>query len=101
MIFISILPIFGLICQKDGDSRLAQVLSKTFYRYWIMAKNAPKPAKAQYLIKANAMLEIITLKLRLLLDLKLANETKIFQLQSETAEIGRMLGGWLKSMQNN
>ena len=65
-----------------------------------MAKNAPKPAKAQYLIKVNAILEIITLKLRLLLDLKLANETRIFQLQSETAEIGRMLGGWLKSMQN-
>lgn len=30
-----------------------------------------------------------------LLELTLANETRIFQLQSETQEIGRMLGGGL------
>jgi len=39
------------------------------------------------------------LKLRLCLELKLANETKIFQAQSALEEIGRMLGGWLKSVQ--
>jgi hypothetical protein len=27
----------------------------------------------------------------------LANETKLFQLQAELQEIGRMLGGWLKA----
>ena len=66
----------------------------------IMAKNAPKPLKAPYLYKADAQLEIIRLKLRLLLELKLANETKIFQLQSQMQEIGRQVGGWLKSAQN-
>ena len=66
----------------------------------IMAKNAPKPLKAGYLIKAGSHLEIATLKLRLLLELALANETRIFQTQTILAEIGRMLGGWLKSVQS-
>lgn len=63
----------------------------------IMAKNAPKPIKASYLIRASSLLEISTLKLRLLLELNLTNETKIFQIQALLAEIGRMLGGWLKA----
>lgn len=63
-----------------------------------MAKNAPKHLKAAYLIKAGAQQEIAIFKLRLILELKLANETKIFQTQAKLAEIGRMLGGWLKSL---
>lgn len=64
----------------------------------IMAKHAPKPQKAPYLIRASGHLEIATFKLRLFLELGIANETKIFQTQSTLAEIGRMLGGWLKSL---
>jgi len=64
----------------------------------IMAKNAPKPLKAAYLIKASSHLETSTLKLRLFLELDIANETKIFQTQAKLAEAGRMLGGWLKSV---
>lgn len=67
----------------------------------IMAKNAPKPLKASYLIKASSHLEISILKLRLFLELELVNETKIFQIQSKLAETGRMLGGWLKSLNNS
>jgi hypothetical protein len=64
----------------------------------IMAKNAPKPLKATYLIKASGYLETSILKLRLFLELNIANETRIFQTQSKLAEAGRMLGGWLKSV---
>lgn len=63
----------------------------------IMAKNAPKALKASYLIKALAQQEVATFKLRLYLELKLANETKIFQSQANLQDIGRMAGGWLKS----
>lgn len=66
----------------------------------IMAKNAPKPLKAGYLIKASSLLEVALLKLRLFLELAIANETKIFQTQSKLMEIGRMTGGWLKSLSN-
>lgn len=65
----------------------------------IMAKNVPKTMKAACLLKASGTLEILTIKLRLLLELKLVNETRVFQLQSQSREIGRMLGGWLKSVQ--
>lgn len=64
----------------------------------ILAKNAPKPLKLTYLLKAQSHLEITTLKLRLFLELNLANQTKIFQTQAKLAEIGRMLGGWIKSL---
>ncbi|MDP3956345.1 MAG: four helix bundle protein [Patescibacteria group bacterium] len=64
----------------------------------IMAKNAPKPLKASYLIKAGSHQEVAILKLRLMLERKLGNVTKIFQAQSLLAEIGRMLGGWLRSL---
>ena len=64
----------------------------------IMAKNAPKPHKPSYLIKALAQQEIATLKLRLYLELKLANETKLFQAQSSLRDIGRMTGGWYNSL---
>ena len=67
----------------------------------IMAKNAPKPLKSGYLIKASSQLEIVTLKLRLYLELQLVNETRIFQTQAQCAEIGRMLGGWRKANVNS
>jgi len=59
----------------------------------IMAKNAPKSLKSAYLIRASSHLETSILKLRLCLELKITNETKIFQIQAKTAEAGRMLGG--------
>lgn len=64
----------------------------------IMAKNAPRPLKAGYLIRASSHQEVIVLKLRLCLELAIANETHIFRSQELTAEIGRMLGGWLRSL---
>ncbi len=66
----------------------------------IMAKNAPKTFKAGYLLKASGTLEVAVYKVRLLLELRIANETKIFQIQGVLAEIGRMLGGWLKAAQS-
>jgi hypothetical protein len=70
----------------------------TMLENFIMAKNAPKSFKATYLIRAGAQQEIAMFKLRLILELKLVNETKIFQTQTKMTEIGRMLGGWLKSL---
>lgn len=66
----------------------------------VMAKNAPKPLKASYLIKASSKLEVTRLKHRLMLELGLTNETRIFQMQAKLDEIGRMLGGWMKSLYN-
>lgn len=64
-----------------------------------MAKYAPVAHKGAYLIKAAARTEIIQFQLRILLTQKLANETTLHQLQAKVTEIGRMLGGWRKSVQ--
>ncbi len=63
-----------------------------------MAAHAPKAHKGAYLLKSQACLDVLRLKLRLYLELGLANETKIFQMQADLEEAGRMLGGWLKSV---
>jgi hypothetical protein len=65
----------------------------------IMAKYAPSTQKGAYLIKASAKAEIVLFQLRIILNQKLANETTLHQLQAKVLEIGRMLGGWRKSVQ--
>lgn len=95
----------AIIINNETDKRWRFTLGKSLedgllslLEELIMAKNAPKPLKSAYLIRASAHLETSIIKLRLCLELKIANETKIFQTQAKTAEVGRMLGGWLKSL---
>lgn len=76
---------------EDGLLQLLELL--------IMAKHAPNAHKGPYLIKAAARTEITQSQLRILLTQKLANETTLHQLQAKLTEIGRMLGGWRKSLQ--
>lgn len=64
----------------------------------IMAKHAPNARKGPYLIKATVRLEVIQFILRIMLTQRLANATTLHQLQAKTLEIGRMLGGWYKSV---
>ncbi len=64
----------------------------------IMAKYAPRPNKAKYLILSIAQIETLRFKLRLYLELGLINETKIFQMQAKLQETARMATGWRKSL---
>jgi hypothetical protein len=73
----------------------------TLLKTLIMAKNAPKPMKSAYLISASAELETAMLMLRIYLENNLVNNTRIFQTQAMLEEAGRMLGGWIKSLQNS
>lgn len=79
-----------------GQSTEASVLAAL--ESLIMAKYAPKPNKAKYLIVSTAHLETLRFKLRLYLELHLVNDTKVFQMQAELQEIGRMATGWRKSV---
>jgi len=65
----------------------------------VMAQNAPKLQKRNYLLQASAELELIRIKIRLYIELELANETRLFQSSAMCNDIGRMLGGWIKSIQ--
>lgn len=63
----------------------------------VMAQNAPKLQKHAYLLQASAQLELIRVKIRLYIELELANETRLFQSSAMCNDIGLMLGGWIKS----
>jgi hypothetical protein len=66
----------------------------------IMAKHAPKSLKVSYLLKSIGYLEVSRLKLRLFLELKVVkNETNLFKIQAHNEEIGKMLGGWIRSLE--
>ncbi len=64
----------------------------------VLAKHAPKALKATYLINADAKAELVALKLRVILELKLANETNILKVQAKLTEARRQIGGWRKSL---
>lgn len=64
----------------------------------ILAKHAPKPMKASYLLKANALAEMTSIHLRAILELNLANETNVLKVQARLSEARRMIGGWHKSV---
>jgi hypothetical protein len=66
----------------------------------LIAKHAPKAVKEKFLIRANAKAELLSLQIRTILELKLANETNCLKLQAKLSEARRMLGGWLKSVRS-
>ena len=84
--------------QQTIGKRLEETIL-TLLELLIMSKHAPTAHKGAYLIKASAKAEITQFQLRILLTQKLANETTLHQQQAKVAEIGRMLGGWRKSIQ--
>lgn len=67
-------------------------------RELVMAKNAPRPLKAAFLIQAGGHLEVAVIKLRLCLEVAVQNPTIIFQIQSDLKDVGRQLGGWKRSL---
>ena len=64
----------------------------------ILAKHAPKPLKATYLINADGASELTALKLRAILELKLSNATNVLKIQAKLTETRRQIGGWRKSL---
>lgn len=70
----------------------------TILEQLILAKHAPKPLKATYLINADVASELTALKLRAILELKLFNETNVLKIQAKLTEARRQIGGWRKSV---
>ncbi|MCX6780541.1 MAG: four helix bundle protein [Candidatus Magasanikbacteria bacterium] len=86
--------------QKRWRYGICVILEKTILEFisnLITANSAPKTHRQLYLLKANAQLEIIMLHVRIYMEFKITNQTKLYQIQSLTQEIGRMLGGWIKA----
>ncbi len=61
------------------------------------AANLPKEEKFNVLQKANLKVNLVKILIRLAMEVKALDNKKYIQLQKELQEIGKMLGGWLRS----
>jgi hypothetical protein len=57
-----------------------------------------KDEKLELIKKANAKFDTLKLFIRLLKDLNIIDNKKYFHLQEKIQEIGKMIGGWQKSL---
>ena len=64
----------------------------------MLAKHAPRPMKGAYLISADTQAELLAMKIRMILEFKLANETNVLKLQARLTEARKQIGGWRKSL---
>ena len=69
---------------------LLEILLEAYY--------GSKQNKKDKLIKANLSIEKLRHLLRLVYELKYFNAKKLDHLMNDLLEIGRMVGGWLKSL---
>lgn len=65
----------------------------------ILASNLPKQEKLPVLKKASMKLDILRVFFKLAKEIKALENKKYQILESQVTEIGKMLGGWIKSSQ--
>jgi len=76
---------------QNKISDLLELLVETYY--------SPRPQKPALLAKVNITLETLRYYVRLLYELGYYNSTTYGQLAERINELGKMCGGWLKSLQ--
>lgn len=64
----------------------------------IEAETVKKDWKSPLLEKASVKVNILKILIRLANDIKILDQKKHLKLQEQLQEIGRMLGGWIKSI---
>jgi len=62
------------------------------------ASNTYKREKLELIKKANSKFDTLKIFIRLLKDLNIIDDKKYIELQKRIQEIGKMLGGWIKSL---
>lgn len=69
-----------------------------FLELIMLAASSVKSNKLVILQKANARFDVLKLLIRMLKDIKVIDNKKYVRLQEAIQEIGKMLGGWIKSL---
>lgn len=64
----------------------------------VKAGNATSGDKVPFLTEASAKVDLLKLLIRLAHDIKATDQKKYLKLESQLQEIGRMVGGWIKSL---
>jgi len=64
----------------------------------LLTNSLPKGLRKQQLLPLSAKLDLLKLLVRLAYETKCLNMTKYLTLQEQLQEIGKMLGGWIRSL---
>lgn len=64
----------------------------------LAASSAPKSEKFVHIRQANIKFDALKIFIRITNDIKMLDNKKYLALQKQLQEIGRMLGGWQKSL---
>ncbi|OGH21344.1 MAG: hypothetical protein A2958_00905 [Candidatus Levybacteria bacterium RIFCSPLOWO2_01_FULL_38_13] len=89
-----------LFPQKDRYTLGQKIdnLSLTIFEMVITAGAISKEKKLPYLEKSIATLNLLKILIRLAKDVRALDNKKYLELQENLQEIGKMLGGWKKSL---
>ncbi len=82
-------PALGATCERLLIEALELLLATSFL---------PKDTKRSKLIEANNKFETLKVFVRLLKDLRIIDHDKYLHLETMMQEIGRMFGGWMRSL---
>lgn len=88
---------------KSEKYSLGQTLQNTtlaLLRSIIIATRSDKMTRRDYLVAGNADLDVLKLLIRLAVNTQSLDQKKYLLLETQLQEIGRMLGGWLRSLEN-
>jgi len=109
-IFHKIIELYELFCQylkffpKRETFGIGQkcddILLETIESI-IIASQVSKKQKLPYLEKASLKLNVLKILFRIIKKLKIIDIKKYIALENHCQEIGRMLGGWIKSVKIN
>jgi len=70
-----------------------------FIEELVLAAGLPKEKKLHTLQKANAKFDVLKVLFRMARELKMIDNKKYLSLETKIQEIGKMLGGWIRSIQ--
>lgn len=70
----------------------------SFLEYTLLAASAPKEQKARLLNIAAGKFDVLKILLRLAKELKMLDTKKYIELELKAREVGKMLGGWIRSL---
>jgi len=70
-----------------------------FMELLLLAVGLQKDKKLNVLEKANSKFDVLKVLFRMARELKMLDNKKYLSLESKAQEMGRMLGGWIRSLQ--
>lgn len=77
--------------------KIEQLMLELF-ELFSLAETSSSTVKIQHLNKASVKLDFLKVLIRMLYELKAINQPKYLEFETHLQEIGKMLGGWIKSL---